>query len=158
MEQESPVWTCYLFPLFSGHVGQHQRENLFNFLCGVFVLSTYNLSVSEVIRVLDGDKLGQLQVVHYEVLLPEVVEAEHLFLGVLLAAFIPQLQERKAANPNFPGSITPEREGSWFLRYSMLLEITEVPGHVPVHRQEQDHYDQEYFCQHDGSTTWINWT
>ena len=109
------------------------------------------------IRVLDGDKLGQLQVVHHEVLLPEVVEAEHLFLGVLLTAFVPQLQERKSTNPNFPGCITSEREGSWLLRDPMLLEITEAPGDVPVHCQEQDHYDQEYFCQHDGSRTWINW-
>ena len=68
----------YFFPVLPTHVGQHESEELLNLGCGISVLSPDNKSVSEMIRVLDGDQLSQLEVGHHKILLSEVIEAVKL--------------------------------------------------------------------------------
>ena len=85
------MYLHYLLPILASHVGEHEREDLLYLCGGVSVRRPYRHSVCEVVRVLDDDLLGQLDVCYDEVPLTETVDSVHPLVLMSLASQLEEL-------------------------------------------------------------------
>ena len=136
----------HLLPLFSLHVAQHESKQFVDVRGGLFVRNSKVEAFNEVVGVLDDDVLHQLHVSYDETSGAKMVGAVHLLLAVLYIGFIQRFEEALSLSPDGPGRFTTKRKGSWLERNPVLLEVSEILGHIPVEPQEQaEHYEDQFY-------------